>query len=109
MFEAVLVNCQSLPRFEHDPRVLTNNSYIYYASISNGDGALKCVTDSDNCCTDSDVGSWTDGIGRAVQQGADELVCTSLEDMERSVSTATVAAFQTHQDCGDVMYLTPVM
>ena len=32
----------------------------------------------------------------------------SLEDVERSVSTATVAAFQTHQGCGDVMYLISV-
>ena len=72
---AVVVNCQSLPRFEHGSRVLINNSYIYYANISDGDRALKCVTDSDNCCTDSDVGNWTDGRGRAVHQGADETNC----------------------------------
>ena len=35
------------------------------------------------------------------------LVCMSLEEMERSVSTAgTVIAFHPHQDCGDVIFLT---
>ena len=71
----VVVNCQSLPQFKHGSRTLPNNSYIYYANISDGDGALKCVTDSDNCCNDSDVGNWTDGRGRAVHQGADETTC----------------------------------
>ena len=36
------------------------------------------------------------------------LVCMSLEEMERSVSTETLTAFHTHQDCGDVIFLTPV-
>ena len=36
------------------------------------------------------------------------LVCMSLEEMERSVSTEGVAALNTHQDCGDVIFLTPV-
>ena len=37
------------------------------------------------------------------------LVCMSLEEMERSVSTGgTVIAFHPHQDCGDVIFLTPV-
>ena len=75
LFCSILVNCQSLPRFEHGSRVLTNNSYIYYANISDGDRALKCVVDSNNCCTDSYVGNWTDGRGRAVHQGADETTC----------------------------------
>ena len=75
LFSSILINCQSLPCFEHGSTYLPNNSYIYYANISNGDRALKCVTDSDNCCTDSDVGNWTDGRGRAVHQGADETTC----------------------------------
>ena len=70
-----VVNCQSLPRFESDGKNLTNNSYIYYANISDGDSALKCVTDSDNCCNDSYVGNWTDERGRPVQRGADEATC----------------------------------
>ena len=36
------------------------------------------------------------------------LVCMSLEEMERSVSTERVAALTTHRDCGDVIFLTPV-
>ena len=75
LFCSILVNCQSLPRIKHGSRVLTNNSYIYYANISDGDRALKCVTDSDNCCNDSDVGNWTDGRGRTAHQGSDEATC----------------------------------
>ena len=70
-----IVNCQSLPHFESGGRILTNNSYIYYANISDGDSTLKCVTDSGNCCNDSHVGNWRDERGRAVQQGADEATC----------------------------------
>ena len=70
-----LVSCQLQPHFESDGRILTNNSYIYYANISDEDSALKCVTDSDNCCSDSHVGNWRDERGRAVQQGADEATC----------------------------------
>ena len=33
------------------------------------------INDGDNCCTDFDVGNWTDGRGRAVQQGTDETTC----------------------------------
>ena len=71
---SVTINCQSLPQLEH-AKHLPNNSYIYYANISDGDGALKCITDSKNCCNDSNVGSWTDGRGRAVHQGADVVTC----------------------------------
>ena len=67
-----LVSCQPQPHFESDGRILTNNSYIYYGNISDGDSALKCVTDSDKC---SNVGNWRDERGRAVQQGADEATC----------------------------------
>ena len=70
-----LVSCQLQPYFESDRRILTNNSYIYYANISDRDSALKCITDSDNCCNDSHVGNWRDERGRAVQQGADEATC----------------------------------
>ena len=61
-----LVSCQLQPHFESDGRILTNNSYIYYANISDGDSALKCVTDSDNCCNDTHAGNWRDERGRAV-------------------------------------------
>ena len=70
-----LVSSQPQLRFESGGRNLTNNSYIYYANISDGDSALKCVTDSDNCCNDSRVGNWRDERGRAVQQEADNATC----------------------------------
>ena len=70
-----LVNSQSLPRFETYANTLPNNSYIYYANISVGDRALKCVTDSVSCCNDSDVGNWRDGSRRAVPQGPDLTNC----------------------------------
>ena len=69
------VSCQLQPHFESGERILTNNSYIYYANISDEDSALKCVTDSDNCCNDSHIGNWRDERGRAVHQGADEATC----------------------------------
>ena len=65
----------SLPQLEWDKTNLANNSYIYYANISDGNRALKCVTDSVACCNDSDVGNWRDERGRAVHQGADETTC----------------------------------
>ena len=75
MTVTLVINCQSLPRLEHRSESLPNNSYISYSSISYGEGALKCVTDSDNCCSDSGVGVWRDERGRAVHQGADEATC----------------------------------
>ena len=96
---SILVNFQSLPRFKHGS---SNNSYIYYVHISYGDRALMCVTAVM-------ILMWGTGQMEEGEQSTREqmrpLVCMSLEDMERSVSTATVAAFQTHQDCRDVMYI----
>ena len=72
-----LADNQPKPRFESEGgnHILTNNSYIHYTSISDGYRALKCVTDSVNCCTDSDVGNWRDERGRVVHQGADGATC----------------------------------
>ena len=70
-----IANSQSFPRLESGGGTLTNNSYIYFASISDGDRALKCVTDNENCCNDSDAGNWRDERGIAVHQGADEATC----------------------------------
>ena len=78
LLAAILIsvaNCQQLPHFESAGKTLTNNSYIYYANISDGDNALMCITDSVNCCNDSDVGNWWDERGRAVYQGEDETSC----------------------------------
>ena len=67
--------CQSLPQLEHDGLDLSNNSYIYYNDIGDGDRALKCMTDSDNCCNNSTVGGWRDESGRPVYQGTDGTTC----------------------------------
>ena len=71
----VLDDCQALPQFEHEGYNLSNNSYIYSRDIDNGLYALKCVTDSDNCCNNSTVGGWRDESGRPVYQGADGTTC----------------------------------
>ena len=72
---ATLANSVPVPRFETSGNIFINNSYIHYTSISDGDRALKCVTDSENCCNDFDVGNWRDERGRPVHQGADEATC----------------------------------
>ena len=48
------------PRFELKGSILVNNSFINRQAIGTGDDALKCVTNSTACCTDPDVGEWTD-------------------------------------------------
>ena len=67
---------QALPQFEHDEGYsLSNNSYIYSRDIDDGLYALKCVTDIDNCCNNTDVGGWRDESGRPVYQGVDGTTC----------------------------------
>ena len=72
-----LVNSQShlLFNIHGQERGLTNNSYIYYANISHGDNALKCVTDNPNCCTDSYDVNWKDETGTVVHEGPDDTSC----------------------------------
>ena len=70
-----LASSQSLPRFQIREVNLTNNSYILLSNISRDNDALKCVTDSVNCCNDSDVGNWRDERGRAVHQGEIGATC----------------------------------
>jgi len=65
-----LVRCQLYPRFEFKNRTLINNSYVFRGDVREGNDALKCVTDNADCCTDPDVGNWTDETGGAVHQGA---------------------------------------
>ena len=77
------VNCQPVPRLKQDNRVTPNNSYILYSNISTGDMALKCVTDSVDCCTDPDVGNWR---GRAVEQEADGATCLYVTRGQGEVS-----------------------
>jgi hypothetical protein len=72
-----LGNCQSLPQFEHGEGFdLSNNSYIFFGDIGDDvDSLLKCVTNSVNCCNNTDVGGWRDESGRPVYQGADGTTC----------------------------------
>ena len=56
------VNCQSQPQLKHGRHTLSNNSYIYYHDIRDGD-SLKCVTDNVNCCNSSIAGVWRDESG----------------------------------------------
>ena len=68
-----VVNCQL--GFNNGGKPLVNNSYIYYANISDGDNVLKCVTDSLNCCNDSYDVNWNDETGTVVHEGPDDTSC----------------------------------
>ena len=59
----LIATCWSQPRFELSGGTVRNNSYIYYDAIiyyekMNEDDGLKCVTDSDGCCHDTNVSNW---------------------------------------------------
>ena len=82
----VLVQCQTYPRLEHKGNVLPNNSFIRRGLIREGNDALKCVTDDTNCCTDPDVGNWTNEIGGAVHQGASGATTIYVTRGDRVVS-----------------------
>ena len=60
------------PRFEHKGSILGIYSFVNRKAIGTGDDALKCVTNNAACCTDSDVGNWTDPEDAAVHQGMNE-------------------------------------
>lgn len=69
------VHNQTYPRFEIADRdgvnsTRYNNSFIVRGCIGEGVHSLKCVTDYIGCCTDPDVGNWTDQLGQPVQQDA---------------------------------------
>ena len=81
-----VVHCQSYPRFEFGNDTFVNNSYVFRGDVGVGDGALKCVTDNTNCCTNPDVGSWTDERGRAVHQGASGATAIYVTRGDRVVS-----------------------
>ena len=71
----LIATCQSQPWFDHSSVPVSNNSYIYYEEISMEIGALKCLTDSDGCCRDTNVSNWRDERGELVQEGADDGTC----------------------------------
>ena len=73
LVSVAVVNCQlSQIYFFNGERELTNNSYIYYDIISDGDNALRCVTGVSDCCFDGD---WRDETGTVVHQGPDDSSC----------------------------------
>ena len=82
----MVVTSQSEPHFQHLDNSLSNNSYIYYANILEGEAALKCVTDSVDCCTGANVGVWSDEKRRPFQQGEDGASCLFVTRGERVIS-----------------------
>ena len=62
IFLAVLANSESLPSLRYLGKTLSNNSYIYYANISDHYVGVKCMFNSS-----TDVGGWRDVGGRPVQ------------------------------------------
>ena len=89
-----LGNCQSLPQLKQETLFLSNNSYIYYNDIGDGDRALNCVTNSSvNCCNNTDVGGWRDESGRPVYQGADGTTCLYVTRGDGVISL--------HRNCSD--------
>ena len=61
-----IVNCQVL--LKHDGLPLSNNSFIWYLDIGDGDFVVKCMTDNITCCNDSNAGNWTDMKGTPVAE-----------------------------------------
>ena len=57
------------PRLEHIGVILVNNSFINRRTIGMGDDALKCVTNSTTCCTDSVTTYWTNPADTTLGQG----------------------------------------
>ena len=82
----LIATCQSQPRFDHSSVPVSNNSYIYYEEINMEDGALKCVTNSDGCCNDTNVSNWRDERGELVQEGADDGACLYVTRGDRVIT-----------------------
>ena len=79
----MVVTSQSEPHFQHLDNSLSNNSYIYYANILEGEAALKCVTDSADFCTGANVGVWDDEKRRlSNREKMEPVVCLLLEERE---------------------------
>ena len=68
-------SCLSLPEFEFENLPLSNNSFIWYPDIGDGNFPLNCVTDNEMCCNGSEVAEWRDERGRPFHQGVDGTSC----------------------------------
>ena len=62
------------------------------------------------CYHDTNVSNWRDERGELVQEGADDGTCLYVTrgDGEISLNRRNISSFHPHQDCGDVIFLTPV-
>ena len=75
IYGTVLANSQTLPHLQHYEHPLSNNSFIYYPDIlGDNDYALKCMTDNESCCNESNTGGWRDWRGTEVL-GEDGVTC----------------------------------
>ena len=70
------ITCLALPGLQNQMVNLSNNSYIFFGSISHDESGLKCVTNTSiDCCNDTSVGNWRDVRGSPVQEGRDGTSC----------------------------------
>ena len=67
--------CLSLPEIKHENRPVSNNSFIWYPDIGDGDNSLNCVTDNEMCCNGSDIAGWRDERGRPFHQDVNGTSC----------------------------------
>ena len=102
--------CLALPGLQNRMDNLSNNSYIFSGSISRDESALKCVTSASiDCCNDASVGNWRDVRGSPVQEGRDRNSCLYVTRGDGEISlNRKSGCLTTHQDCRDVIFLTPV-
>ena len=98
VFSSVVINCQLW--LDNGGKVLNNNSYIYYANISHGYNALKCVTSNQYCCTDHYDGNWNDETGTVVHEGPDDTSCLYVTKGNEVSSDS----YPTHQSSEVVSY-----
>ena len=81
-----LVHCQFLPKLEHRHDSLRNNSYIHYAVISTGEGALNCTISNDNCCDNPEKGDWRDENGVIINDETDRNSCMYVTRGKKTIS-----------------------
>ena len=79
-------SCLSLPEFRFFVRSLSNNSFIWFPDIGNGDFRLKCVTDNLICCNGSEGTGWRDDRERPVHKELNEGSCLYVTTGYRVIS-----------------------
>ena len=81
-----LVYCQFLPKLVYRHEGLRNNSYIHYAVISTGEGALNCTTPNINCCDNPEKGDWRDENGVIIGDETDSNSCMYVARAKGNIS-----------------------